>query len=178
VRGQCLTNTAALDADIAAPGLDLALADKAGDDKVDALAALMVPPPGFGAVQSVPVEAGPPAPRELGVDRQPVYTPPSSKCAADPAGRSEARQPRRSDKSESWVCFRAIQGITKLVTRYDGQYGRPRAALGEKEPGPPESSAPCIHHALQKRGHDLWHEIGGQAMVAKRLPDTEVCQRQ
>jgi hypothetical protein len=44
--------------------------------------------------------------------------------------------PQIGHKSESWVCFRAIQGITKLVTHYDGQYGRPRAALGEKSQAP------------------------------------------
>src|SRR5437867_4044146 len=88
----------------------------------EAPAALIPPPPEFGAVQSVPAEVGPPALRERGADRQPVYT--SSRSDADPAGRSEARQPRRSEtRARAGSVSGSSRRATKLVTHYDGQYG-------------------------------------------------------
>ena len=87
-------------------------------------APLTVSPPGFGAVQSVPAEVGPPAPRERGVDTRPVYTPPSSRSAGDPAARWAARQPRRpGTRARAGSVSGSSRGITKLVTHYDGQYG-------------------------------------------------------
>ena len=56
---------------------------------------LLAAPPAFGGGLPVSAAADPRVHHDCGVYTRPVYTPPSSKSAADPAGRSEARQPRR-----------------------------------------------------------------------------------
>jgi hypothetical protein len=146
-------------------------------------AALTVPPPGFGAVQSVPAEVGPPVPRECGADRRPVYTPPNSRCDADPAGRWAAPQPRRPGaRARAESDSGSSRGITKLVTHYDGRYGsspapslQPLPRLGDLPPDrPPVAMASVAPPSADSRS---WPPVSadgrGRAEPGPRLPVLE-----
>src|ERR1700738_4976976 len=119
-------------------------------------APLTVSPPGSAAVQSVPAEVGPPAPRERGVDTRPVYTPPSSRSAGDPAARWAARQPRRpGTRARAGSVSGSSRGITKLVTHYGGQYGGSFAAELQARHSPIGVSGPICRRAHPGGAHSL-----------------------
>jgi hypothetical protein len=67
--------------------------------------------------------------RPTTVVSRPVYTLRSSKYAADPSGHWEAARPRKpGTRARAGPASGSSRGIPKLVTQYDGQYGRSPAA--------------------------------------------------
>ncbi len=89
--------------------------------------------------------------------RQPVYTLPSSRSDADPAGRSEARLRRRPGTgARAGSVSGSSRGITKLVTHYDGQYGSSSPSNLQTYP----ALATCLQMARSLPWHRSRRQVG------------------